>query len=131
MSKSRRRFLTRAALGIPVALAACHSKKEGVADLPPGAPSAFGTSPEVGPEVSSSTFSEAEKLVQVRLSDADRRVAADSWRKTLAPVYERRVGPRKVALAPELSPWSRWDPVWPGQEAGPDGDRFIRTKADP
>src|SRR5438128_1953122 len=35
---------------------------------PAGAPSAFGTGPAVGPEVSPSTLAEAEKLMQVELS---------------------------------------------------------------
>jgi Asp-tRNA(Asn)/Glu-tRNA(Gln) amidotransferase A subunit family amidase len=80
--------------------------------------------------VSPSTFAEAEKLVQVELSPAEREVAADSWRRTLAPVYERRTGPRKLALDPSVAPATRWDPVLPGQKAGPDRDRFVRTRAD-
>ncbi len=37
--------------------------------LPPGAPPAFNTSPAVGPEVFPATFAEAEKLVQLALSE--------------------------------------------------------------
>src|SRR5712672_2886437 len=107
MSKSRRQFLAVTSLGVLGAAATYSSRAQNPSDLPPGAPPAFGTAPAVGPEVSASTFSEAQKLVRVELSETERKVAADSWRKTLAPVYERRVGPRKVALAPELSPWSR------------------------
>ena len=33
----------------------------------------------------------------------------------MAPLYERRVGPRKVALEPGLAPWSRVEAVQPGQ----------------
>src|ERR1035438_6901118 len=50
------------------------------AELPPGARPAFGTAPAVGPEVSPSTFAEAEKLMQVELSGTERAVAAGSWR---------------------------------------------------
>jgi Asp-tRNA(Asn)/Glu-tRNA(Gln) amidotransferase A subunit family amidase len=46
----------------------------------------------------------------------------------MAPLYERRVGPRKVALEPELAPWSRVEAVQPGQHAGPEHDRFVRSK---
>ena len=101
------------------------------AELPPGAPPAFGAAPAVGPEVSPSTFAEAEKLMQVELTGTERAVAAGSWRTTMAPLYERRTGPRKVGLEPSLAPYSQWDPVLPGQSRGPARDRFIRTKNDP
>ena len=64
MLKSRRQFLTYTSLGLLGAAAACRSKTQKTADLPPGAPPAFDTAPPVGPEVSPSTFAEAEKLVQ-------------------------------------------------------------------
>ena len=50
---------------------------------------------------------EAQKLVQVDMSPAEKNEAAQSWRQAMAPMYERRVGPRKVALEPRLAPWSR------------------------
>lgn len=46
----------------------------------------------------------------------------------MAPLYERRVGPRKVDLEPTLAPWSRVEAVQPGMHAGPEHDRFIRSK---
>src|ERR1039458_2009373 len=95
------------------------------------APPALGAAPAVGPEVSPSTFAEAEKLMQVELTGTERAVAAGSWRTTMAPLYERRTGPRKVGLEPSLAPYSQWDPVLPGQSRGPARDRFIRTKNDP
>jgi Asp-tRNA(Asn)/Glu-tRNA(Gln) amidotransferase A subunit family amidase len=64
------------------------------------------------------------------LTGSERKIAADSWRKTMAPLYERRKGPRKVALDPALAPWSRWDPVLPGKKEGPERDRFVRSKTD-
>jgi len=131
MSKSRRQFVTRTSLGLLAAAAARRLEAQNPADLPPGAPPAFGTTPAVGPEVSPSTFAEAEKLVQVKLTNAERGMAAGSWRTTMASLYERRTGPRKVALEPALAPWSRWDPVPPGGKAGPDRDRFIRSQTDP
>jgi Asp-tRNA(Asn)/Glu-tRNA(Gln) amidotransferase A subunit family amidase len=93
-------------------------------------PPAFGTGPVVGPEITTTTIAEAEKLVQVEYSAAERAQAAGSWRVSLAPVYERRTGPRKVALEPALAPASRWDPVLPGAPAGPSRSRFVRS-ADP
>jgi Asp-tRNA(Asn)/Glu-tRNA(Gln) amidotransferase A subunit family amidase len=131
MSKSRREFLTRSSLALLGAAAGCRSKPQKAADVPPGAPPAFGTSPPAGPEVSPSTFAEAEKLVQVNLTSTERDLAARTWRMNLASVYERRTGPRKVALDPSLAPWSRWDPVLPGEKRGPERDRFIFSPTDP
>jgi len=131
MSKSRRQFLSRASIGVVAAASACRKSAQESTGPTPGAPPAFGTAPEVGPAVSSATFAEAEKLVQVELSAADRAVAAASWRRTLASVYERRTGPRKVSIEASIAPATRWDPVLPGMKAGPERDRFIRTKSGP
>ncbi|GAC1628339.1 MAG: amidase [Candidatus Acidiferrum sp.] len=131
MSKSRRDFLTETSLGLLGAAVPFPAKPQNPPNLPPGAPPAFGTAPAVGPEVSPATFAESEKLVQVELSNAELTVAAGSWRNNMAALYERRTGPRKIALEPADSPWSRWDPVLPGQKAGPERDRFLRAKTDP
>ncbi len=131
MSKSRRQFLSRASIGVVAAASACRKAAPEPAEAPPGAPPAFGTAPAVGPEVSPATFAQGEKLVQVELSAPDREMAAASWRRTLASVYERRTGPRKVSLEPSIAPATRWDPVLPGLKAGPERDRFIRTRSEP
>src|SRR5438552_8019966 len=127
MPKSRRHFLTETSLGLLGAALASSSTElvEEPPQLPPGAPPAFGTGPAVGPEVSPTTFAEAEKLVQVELSSSERSVAAESWRQNLASLYERRTGPRKVALEPALAPASHWNPVLPGQRSRPERDQFI------
>ncbi len=131
MSKSRRQFLTNSSLGLlGIAVTSCkHEQKP--AELPPGAPPAFATAPPVGPEVSPLTFAEAEKLVQVELSDSERKEAVASWRSAMAPLYERRVGPRKVALETALAPWSHCEAALPGQPAGPERNLFVRSKIDP
>src|SRR5207244_11454426 len=98
---------------------------------PPGARPAFGTGPAVGPDVSPATFAEAEKLAQLNLSPTDRAQAAETWRVNVASLYERRTGPRTIALEPTLRPFSRYHSVLPGQTAGPQRDQFIRTKTDP
>jgi Asp-tRNA(Asn)/Glu-tRNA(Gln) amidotransferase A subunit family amidase len=131
MSKSRRQFLTHTSLALLGAAAGCRTKTRQPAETPAGAPPAFGTAPAVGPEVTPNTLAEAEKLVQVELTRADRSQAARSWRSNLASLYERRTGPRKVPLEPTLAPGTRWDPVLPGEKAGPARDRFLRSKADP
>jgi Asp-tRNA(Asn)/Glu-tRNA(Gln) amidotransferase A subunit family amidase len=98
---------------------------------PPGSPPAFGTGPLVGPEVSPNTFSEAQKLVQIELTDSEREVAASSWRADMASLYERRTGPRKIALESSLAPATKWDPMLPGLKMVSERDRFIRSKSEP
>src|SRR6202023_575364 len=141
MAKSRRQFLAETSLGVLGAAGVLgstaalrgqqQSPPEQSADLPPGAPPAFGAGPAVGPEVSTTTFAEAEKLAQFQMTAGERAVAAGSWRKTMAAVYERRTGPRKLALETTMAPASRWDPVLPGQKAGPERERFVRSGVDP
>ena len=131
MSNSRRQFLSYASTALVTASAAGQETPSGSGTPPPGAPPAFGTAPDVGPPVSASTFAEAEKLVQFELSEPERETAAGNWRSTMAPLYERRTGPRKASLPSSLAPATRWDPVLPGQPAGPARDRFIRTSSDP
>ena len=130
MSKSRRQFLTSTSLALAGMAAGCGKKPVKTGELPPGAPPTFGAGAG-GPEVSPSTFAEAEKLVQVELTRDERGIAARSWRANMASVYERRTGPRKVALESTLAPASRWNPVLPGEKAGPDRDQFLRSKTDP
>jgi Asp-tRNA(Asn)/Glu-tRNA(Gln) amidotransferase A subunit family amidase len=115
----------------PVAAQPQRSSAETPQPAPAGTPPAFGTTPEFGPEVSSATFAAAEKLVQVELTEAERAMAAASWRTSMASLYERRVGPRKVELSPALAPFSTWNPLLPGHGAIPQTDRFIRSDRDP
>ncbi len=128
---SRRNFLTGTSLSLLGASVACTNKEPKTSELPAGAPPAFGTAPAVGPEVTPATFAEAEKLVQIEMRPSDRALAAGNWRNSMAALYERRTGPRKVALEPTLSPYSRWSAVLPGQTAGPDRDNFQRSRLDP
>jgi len=131
MSDSRRQFLKRSSLAMLAAAAGCRSTSQQPGELPPGAPPAFGTAAQVGPPVSPTTFAEAEKLVQIEMSNADLKQAAQSWRANMAALYERRTGPRKVQLPATLAPYSNWNPVLPGQYAGPDHNQFTRSEANP
>ncbi len=97
---------------------------------PPGTPPAFGTAPGVGPEVTATTFEVAEKLVAVEMTEPERAEAAINWRSSLAPVYERRTGPRRLPIEPAIAPWSRWDCALPGTSPGPDQNRFVRSHAE-
>jgi Asp-tRNA(Asn)/Glu-tRNA(Gln) amidotransferase A subunit family amidase len=132
MPNSRREFLTKTALSVLATAAASKAQgQQSPTTLPPGAPPAFGTSPAVGPLVTTTTFAEAEKLVQVELGEDQIKQAADSWRSNMAPLYERRVGPHKLELEASDAPYSLWNPVLPGQTAGPARDRFVRSQIDP
>jgi Asp-tRNA(Asn)/Glu-tRNA(Gln) amidotransferase A subunit family amidase len=131
MFKSRRDFLTLTSLGILGAAAVSRIHAQNLSTLPPGAPPAFGAGPEFGPAVSVTTFAEGEKLVQFPLSDSERAMAASTWRRTLASVYERRTGPRKLSLESNLAPATQWDPALPGLKVVEQQNRFVRSTADP
>ena len=128
MSKSRREFLTVTSLGVLGAATLSRLHAQNQTQLPPGAPTAFGAGPAFGPEVTTATFAEAEKLVQFPLTDSERAMAAASWQRTLASVYERRTGPRKLALENTLAPATRWNPMLPGIKAPAQQDRFVRSQ---
>src|SRR5882762_1208840 len=130
---TRRQFLIAAPLGVLGAAAACRGAQQHAAvsappPTTPGAPPTFATAPVSGPPVSPSTFAEAEKLSQVTMSAAEREMAAASWRQSMAPLLERRVGPRKIALEPHIAPATRWNPVLAGESSGPTRDTFVRSK---
>jgi len=150
---TRRRFLTRASFGLLSAAAACRRSAPAAGQLPQptpggeppiGAPPAFGTAPAVGPSVNAGTFAEAEKLVNAHMTAREREQAARNWRNSMAALYERRTGPRRVVIEPELPPYSRWDPVLSphdaptaslrpraeGGERRPGRDQFIWSEPD-
>jgi len=131
MSHSRRDFLIATSAGLINAALPLDGAQAPPApnnQQTPGAPTAFGTAPPVGPEVTSATFSEAEKLIQVDMTPADLAQAALNWRLQMAPVYERRTGPRKLALENELAPATLWNPSLPGIAlTKPDSNRILRS----
>jgi Asp-tRNA(Asn)/Glu-tRNA(Gln) amidotransferase A subunit family amidase len=65
--------------------------------------------------------------MQFPLTDSERTMAASSWRRTLAAVYERRTGPRKLALEDTVSPATQWNPMLPGMKSVAHQDRFVRS----
>ena len=112
MPPSRRDFLALGSVGLlGAAVGAGNEPQATPSQNPiPGAPPAFGTAPEVGPAVSAATFAEAQKLVQVEMTARDQAQAAENWRASMAALYERRTGPRKLALEESVSPATQWDP---------------------
>src|SRR3954453_6671599 len=142
---TRRQFVEQAPLGLAAIIAACRGGvREGQSPTtpapaagpgsptagaaPPGAPPTFGTAPGVGPEVTPATFEEAERLGQWTMTPAERTQAAGSWRRSLAPLIERRPGPRKVELPDTFAPATRWNPLLVAPDAGPKQDRFVRAE---
>ena len=125
MSNSRREFLTQTALTLLASTTALAQNP--ATPTTPGAPPAFGTAPAVGPEVTITTFAEAEKLIQFPLTEKDRAQAASNWRSAMAPLYERRTGPRKVEIPSTIAPYSTVNSILPGQSSGPTTNQFIRT----
>lgn len=130
MSRSRREFLAVTSLSALGAAVAARGQTQNAGALPPGAPSAFGMGPAVGPEVSTATFAEAEKLMQFRLTTSDQEMAAATWRKTMAGLYERRTGPRKLPLD-TIAPATTWNPSLPQLATDPVRNRFVRSASDP
>ena len=131
---TRRQFLIRAPLGFLVTAAGCtaqapgHAPASQSAAAPPGAPPTFGTGAGSGPEITPATFAEAEKLMQVTMTPAERRQAAESWRTSMASYFERRTGPRTVALTATDAPAAIWNPMLPGIVSPVTADRFVRSK---
>jgi Asp-tRNA(Asn)/Glu-tRNA(Gln) amidotransferase A subunit family amidase len=133
---TRRQFLIQAPVTLLAIAGACRNDQKPATPQPgsgtpaPGAPPTFGTAAGFGPPVTPATFAEAEKLVQVTMTPAQRQQVSDSWRGSMTPYLERRTGPRKVALAPTDTPATLWNPLLPGITAGPSRDRFVRSKGD-
>jgi Asp-tRNA(Asn)/Glu-tRNA(Gln) amidotransferase A subunit family amidase len=132
---TRRQFLIRAPLGVlATAVAGRAAAGADAAPAPPapgtaGAPPVFGTGEGAGPVVTSATFAEAEKLMQVTLTPSEREQAVRNWRQSIAPYLARRTGPRKLALAAGDLPALVWNPALPGISAGPARDRFVRSRS--
>ena len=134
MPRTRREFLTCSSLGMLTAALEAASAQIPSQEPTPGAPPAFGTAAAVGPEVSTGTFGEAEKLVRVEMRPSDRQQAAANWRMQMAPNYEFRTGPRKVPLEDTLAPATLWNPAQSGivkqkREQDKEEEEFVRSQA--
>ncbi len=136
MEKTRRKFLVQGSMGaVATAIVGGGTATAAQAPTPatPGAPPAFGTAPPAGPAVSVETFREAEKLVRVIDSDAHLAEAAGNWSQAMAPVYERRVGPRKLEPGYDVAPATVWNPEMTplGQARVSGTENFAPVLADP
>jgi Asp-tRNA(Asn)/Glu-tRNA(Gln) amidotransferase A subunit family amidase len=140
----RRQFLINAPLGLLAVAGAARAEPQDSTTptnppslAPPGAPPTFGATPAVGPEVTPATFAEAEKLMQVSNTPAQRAMMAGSWRVSLASTMERRTGPRKLAIEDGVAPATVWAPTTVGAKAAAVGasakagrERFVRSRND-
>ena len=133
----RRRFIIESQLALIALTLGCRGSGDTATAQPEatpaaGAPPTFGTAPGSGPPVDAATFADAEKLVQVTMTPAQREQAAASWRQSMAAYLERRTGPRKLALAPTDAPAALWNPSLPGVATGSEAasDRFVRGSDD-
>src|SRR4051794_33667547 len=133
MPASRREFLTSSSLAaVAAALNSALLKAQAPASqqpATPGAPPAFGTAPGTGPEVSGEDFAYAEKLVQFEMTEREREQAAGNWRKQMAPLYELRVGPRKLEMPQSVAPATVWNPILPGMKLHEGDGTFVRSHA--
>ena len=114
---TRRQFLITAPMAVLVTATACRKQTPAPdsqsTSTTAGAPPTFGTGAGAGPPVTPETFAEAEKLMQVTMTPAQRQQAAETWRTSLAQYLERRTGPRKVTIAPTDAPGTIWNPALP------------------
>jgi Asp-tRNA(Asn)/Glu-tRNA(Gln) amidotransferase A subunit family amidase len=127
---SRREFVALGAMGMMASALPAQNSDPQRPGPTPGAPPAFGTAPAVGPEVSADTFKQAEKLMQVEMTENDLHQAAGNWRMQIAPLYERRTGPRKVALEVVDAPATQWNPSLPGIARGMPAQNHVVRSAD-
>ena len=128
MSKSRREFLATSCATFLGSVATAGEQPAPQTPTPPGSPPVVGGAAPVGPQVDATTFAAAQKLVQIELTNAQREQAAQNWRSSMAALCERRTGPRKVALAAGLAPYSAWNPILPGHPELAARDRFVRSE---
>lgn len=126
MNPTRRDFLALSSLSLAAAALPAQAPDQ-TPPATPGAPPTFGAAPAFGPEVSPATFTEAEKLVNIEMTPHDIAQAAGNWRVSMAPLYERRVGPRKVALGEADAPATLWNPAIPGAPTAHGAGQFLRT----
>jgi Asp-tRNA(Asn)/Glu-tRNA(Gln) amidotransferase A subunit family amidase len=117
-------------LRVPVSNQEFSAKPSVSSEPTPGASWAFGGAAGVGPAVSVETFSEASKLVQVELAPEELALAANSWQQSMAAVYARRTGPKKLAIEDTVAPATVWKATLPGKTADPATDTFTIPEHD-
>jgi Asp-tRNA(Asn)/Glu-tRNA(Gln) amidotransferase A subunit family amidase len=130
--KTRRRFLADGAMalaGVAVAGAAGPAQAASPdAGTPAGSSSIFSGTPGAGPPpsgppVSAATFTEAEKLMRVTFTPAQRTQAAESWNQNMGPFFDRR----SFHLAETDVPGMVWNPVLRGIGRMPKRNRVVRS----
>lgn len=132
--RTRRRFLAEGAMALAgVAVAGAAPPAEGAsadAGTPAGSSSIFSGTPGAGPPpsgppVSAATFAEAEKLMRVTFTPAQRTQAAESWNQNMGPFFDRR----SFKLAETDVPGMVWNPVLRGTGRMPKRNRVVRSSS--
>ena len=85
----------------------------------------------MGPEVSSETFVQAEKLVEVTFTADELAQAAGNWRSAMAPLYELESGRTKSRWKRPLRPQPSGTRICPAKRPAPRSNEFVRSKTDP
>ena len=99
MSKTRREFLAMTSVGLVAAVVPSGAlAQEPQQDQTPGAPPAWGTGPQGGPEVTQATLREAEKLVQIDLPEGELAEAAQAGVRTWPLFMSAGVGRERCSL---------------------------------
>lgn len=110
MGETRRDFLVKTSMGALAAVALPGAGEAAQVPSTPAPVSVFGTTPPAGPAVGPETFAAAGELMRLEMTAGHRVEAASSWRASMAPLYERRTGPRRFALGYGDVPASVWNP---------------------
>jgi Asp-tRNA(Asn)/Glu-tRNA(Gln) amidotransferase A subunit family amidase len=76
--------------------------------------------------VSAATFAEAEKLMRVTFTPAQRTQAAESWNQNMGAFFDRR----SFHLTDTDVPGMLWNPVLRGTGRMPKGNRIIRSSSE-
>jgi Asp-tRNA(Asn)/Glu-tRNA(Gln) amidotransferase A subunit family amidase len=132
--RTRRRFLAEGAMalaGVAVAGTVPAAEAAGAdAGTPTGSGSIFSATPGAGsmppgPPVTAATFAEAEKLMRVTLTPAQRAQAAESWDGNLGAFFGRR----SFHLSDADVPATVWNPGLQGTGRMPKRNRVVRSPA--
>ena len=116
-TKSRRQFLSETTLTLLATATSFAEAQNPPASQTPGMPPAFGTAPAAGPKSHRADFVEPKSCPAPLTKPTEQ--AACNWRNAMAPLYERRIGPRKLAIPPTFALLHQSTPCCPANPTAP------------
>ena len=128
MSKSRRQFLTHAPLALLGAAVAPYGQDQKPAELTSEPHPHLAPRQLLARRYHPPHLPRREKLVEAEFSSEDLAEAAGIRRKKITRLYEKGVGPRKVAMPTTLCAVVAVDPILPGHQELPQHNQFVRSK---